>query len=1572
MALFNEKNIWKVIEAYSKENSLVLNQIDTFNDFIHFGLQEIIDQESEINFPNYKIKFGQISLSKPQLIEEDRSVKLIYPMDARTRDLNYDSAICCDITEIYIDDETKQNDIKEYKRIVIGRMPIMVKSTVCNLYNLSESEIIDKGECENDVGGYFIIKGNERVLAAQMRAVYNHVFVLRQKTTEKYKWIAETRSMSDETGHSVLIEAMIGNDDRTILFSLPYIKKPINAGIVLKALGYTNESDIVKIIGLNSDRANKYIRYILRDSFFCQTKEEALAYIGKFSLHVISADKQFDYAKQVIENEILPHLGVSAKPIEQACFLGKMLKKLITTHIGERSEDDRDNLANKRVDTAGMLMYDIFRNLFKKFVQFIKLKLEKRKQRPDIISIISGIKNISQGLHKCLATGNWGVQKNSSYVRSGVSQVLDRMTYCATLSHLRRVIIPMGKDGKNAAMRQIHSSSFGFICPCECFDPNTEILLWSGQLKKASEIKVGDYLINDNGDKTMVKSICSGINRMFEIKHLNKDFKDYTVTDNHILTLKATFHGKMFLNNHKFYVYSFDKKILDYVCNIFENENDAIIYQNQIIKDSIIDISIENYKNVNSSVKQTLKMFKSKCINWPYQKVDHDPFYIGELLRKENDKKREQLFNSFSISKDYLINSENVRRQILAGLIDNNGKIYISERTLKDIDFLICSLGFSFSIKKEKDFLEVILNFQDNYSEFQLVEKPINKFVGWQLNGNGRFVLSDFTVTHNTPEGQKIGVVLNYALMTKITKRISKVNVKNILEKCKTIIHANSMEINNISNKTVIFLNGGIVGFTNDPEDTIEEIKKFRNKGLIPNEVSISYDIVDDDINVFCDEGRFTRPLFTLNENKLNIPAENKYIWSDLIKKGYVTYVDPSEIENSVIAMNLDILQKQKNDFCEIHPSTMLGIMASMIPFPDHSQSPRNCYQCLWKEEKVLLSSGEFKRIADIVIGDIVITVDPVSLKTASTKVINHYVKSTNKKIVEVRTISERKVVCTVDHPIMTQSGWKEAGNLNLDDKIAILNNIDNEWLRCKGLLFSEFEKVTSLKGDFLFVPIKSVNQKPNVIIADITTESESHSFITGNLICVHNSSMGKQALGMPILSHNIRSDTLLHVLHYPQKPLVKTKVSDIFNINEMPSGINAIVAIACYSGFNQEDSVMLNLSSIQRGLFCLSSYHTIDCFEKKRDTYSFEEICVPPQNSDPSIKQGEFGYFRRKNANYSLLDENGIIRQRERFENGKWVGAATVVKKGDVLVGKIIVSGNKISQDNKIDASLVVQPGEEGIIDRVFSTITPNGYRLVKIVIRVTREPTLGDKLASRSAQKGTIGMVYRQEDMPFSLSSHITPDIVINPLCIPSRMTINQLIETALGKECAVFGNFADCTPFTENSVNAADKLVDRLSENITKYGFQSQGWETMCNGMTGEMMKSRIFMGPTYYQRLKHMVADKMHARAQGHVTMLTRQPTEGRSKDGGLRFGEMERDCMIGHGNSAILRERLFQVSDPFQVSVCDICGNITEKVNYCQKCKKQSVSICNIPYASKLLYQELTAMGIKASLTPDKY
>lgn len=931
-----EKYIWKVLEAYFRDNSIVKAQLDSFNDFVQFGIQRIVDQESTITVnikkgQVYTVKFGEITIAPPQVIEEDRDLHYSYPADARRRNLTYDSAIYCDLTETFHNEGEKTTTFSPKQ--VIGRLPVMLGSSICNLSKLSASKRIEAGECPNDPGGYFIISGYERTIVASIRGNYNQVIVLKKDNGH----VAEVRSMSNETGHSVLIKAMINSSGRPIEFSLPCIEKPIPAGIVFKALGYTNMSDIVKLIDIEHPNAKKLMNYIERDSYFCQTQKEALEFIGKYAMHTIPSERETAYAKQVVETELFPHLGITGTNKEQACFLAHLLHKLLATHLGLRSVDDRDNYANKRIEVAGVLLAEIFRNLFKKYIIFIKTQLEKRKQCPDVKTVTSRIKSITKGIHQCMSTGNWSVQKNASYVKAGVSQILDRMTYLSSISHLRRIIMHIAKEGKNVAIRQLHASQYGYICPSE------------------------------------------------------------------------------------------------------------------------------------------------------------------------------------------------------------------------------------------------------------------------------------------TPEGHRVGVVLNFALLATVSNNIPAIMIRNAIDECKNISFIEDIELTQVCGKTRVMLNSVIIGYSEEPHEFIVEFKELRTRRIIPSEVSITYDLVDNDIKIYCDEGRVIRPLFTLTDNKLNITAQEEYNWRTLLNENKIQYVDASEIENSVIAMTPKMLTKQYNDFCEIHPVCMLGVIAMCTPFSDHSQSPRNTYQA----------------------------------------------------------------------------------------------------------------------------------------------------------------SMGKQAIGVPSLGYNIRTDTMLHVLHYAQKPLVTTKTSDILGINDMPSGLVAIVAIMPMYGYNQEDSIILNQGAIDRGLFHLTTYRTISECEKKRDTYSYEKIGLPPRNSD-GIKEGQPGYFKRKNGNYSLLDENGIVKTRTH------TGSAISVKKGDVIIGKMIITGNKAGEETCVDASKIIQVGEEGIIDRVHVNITPNGYKLVKVVIRKMKVPTLGDKLASRSAQKGTIVMIYPEVDMPFTVKDSIRPDIIINPLCVvgDTQITINDRKTTTIDK--------------------------------------------------------------------------------------------------------------------------------------------------------------------------------------------
>ncbi len=641
-----------------------------------------------------------------------------------------------------------------------------------------------------------------------------------------------------------------------------------------------------------------------------------------------------------------------------------------------------------------------------------------------------------------------------------------------------------------------------------------------------------------------------------------------------------------------------------------------------------------------------------------------------------------------------------------------------------------------------------------------------------------------------TPEGQAIGLVKNLSNSSEITHQIKSDVVKYLLNKDIILIKdIDIFDYDKIKN-TKIFINGVWYGYTQNYKNIINKLKIHRKKCIIHIHTSIYMDYKNNVLQIYTDRGRCIRPLFKVVKNKIlydkNIEDKLKnkiYKWNDLLididgKKSIIEYIDIHEINNQIIANDLQDLKKNKYTYCEISPSLILGLLASCIPFANHNQAPRNTYQ----------------------------------------------------------------------------------------------------------------------------------------------------------------SAMGKQAIGINTTNFNNRYDTFSHILHYPQKSIVNTKYMNYFNMEKLPNGINVVVAIATYTGYNQEDSVLINKGAIERGLFNSTYYRTYKEEENKNQlTGEEDKFCKPDLDNT----------LFPKNNNYDKLESDGFIKKD------------TYIDDNDIIIGKIIPIKNN---DYKYkDTSICIKNNESGYIDKNYIDTNGSGFKFCKVRIRSIKLPEIGDKFSSRHGQKGTVGMVLEQCDMPFTKDG-ITPDIIINPHAIPSRMTVAQLLECLLGKTCSLSGYNGDSTAFNEKNTNNISKILENL-------GFEGKCNEVLYNGINGEQIHTSIFMGPTYYQRLKHMSSDKIHSRASGPVVSMTRQPSEGRSSYGGLRFGEMERDCMISHGATNFLQERFMKVSDKFQCYICNkcnmICVHIPGNDEYkCQHCNNYlNFTKINIPYSCKLLFQELQSMSI---------
>jgi len=1102
---------FKLIKQFYDQTNFVSHQIDTYNDFITRGMQAIVAREQPVEVNGVRVEFHHVFVDKPKFIKKTRdrvvntsiagncvattddaaqirdNLKInytnytntpLYPNEARNRNINYDGTIYASLTVTNL--ETKRKT--EHHQISIGKIPVMLRSNVCRL---SENNKEANQECANDFGGYFIIKGKDRVLIGQLRRAYNKVYVDRTPE-DKYGYMAEMRSMNEQ-GNSILVQLKINTITKELFFSLPYIKAKslLPAGLVFKALGI-GEDDMIKMTRVTDATV---LETLVQQHRLEVTSEEAIESIAN---DISDEVKDCAYVRDILQKELFYHVG-RLTPEKSGLHLGYIIKKMVDTVNRNKVTDDKDNLANKRIDGTSSLMAFLFQILFKQFVKTLSNQMESKKN-PDPIVIIKDIKIISNVMNQAFMTGSWNTQKSSLYTRVGVSQVLSMQNYGAKISHLRRIMLPVGKKGKIPSARQLHASHFSFICPYE------------------------------------------------------------------------------------------------------------------------------------------------------------------------------------------------------------------------------------------------------------------------------------------TPEGDTVGLVSNLALSAQISVHVCPKLTTEVIMKMNTFR-------TDMNGNIAVLVNGYIVGTCDKSLQFVKEFNAYRLSDVIDNNVSIVRLIDENEVHIWTDEGRILRPLFALGPRNTILYKKNPdKNWNEHVKDGSIVFREVWELEQAVVAMTEDDLEKNRCDYLEICPaSTMMGVMAAVIPLSNHSQSPRNAYQA----------------------------------------------------------------------------------------------------------------------------------------------------------------SMGKQAIGIPSTAYQQRYDTTLQVLNTPQKPLTKNEMVNVLHFDDMSHGANPIVAIMTYSGFNQEDSIILNKGSLDRGLFMSTTYKTIVEEEKKKGNSDFENICLP-----------KFQY-RNRNYDYTHLNEDGLVWKRNIF-----------LKKGTVIIGRTTKKmikkedGSRVSEIS--DTSIVIKHGEEGYLDKVLNTLNNEGIRVIKVRIRIPRTPEIGDKFASSTAQKGTCGMIFPEEDMPFDKDG-VKPDLIINPHAIPSRMTINMLIEMCFNLVGCKLGTQMDATPFKHRNIE--QELLDWAKRaGIDTYT------STMMDGRTGEMIPSKIFLAPCFYQRLKHMVADKIHARVAGPLDTLTHQPVAGRSRDGGLRFGEMEKDCMLSHGSSRILKECLFDKSDKYAIPVCKKCGNVPDKRDFCQVCQESKIEMKNMPFATKLFYQELIGMGLKLKIS----
>ena len=707
----------------------------------------------------------------------------------------------------------------------------------------------------------------------------------------------------------------------------------------------------------------------------------------------------------------------------------------------------------------------------------------------------------------------------------------------------------------------------------------------------------------------------------------------------------------------------------------------------------------------------------------------------------------------------------------------------------------------------------------------------------------------------DTPDGGNIGLHKHMAISTFVTSGSSAVPMIKWLRAKTTMRILQECNSKLLGNSTKIFVNGIWIGVIDNPIETISTIKMFRRNGLIPAFTSISFNYESNEIFIYTDSGRLSRPIYYIDSKTKKISYDrpeiielinsNKYTWEQAVSgfhekavekfnikrniiydinelypdlktiesietnfekdKSAIEYIDTSEEDGLLIATSKEDLKKSKYyTHVEILPSLILGIMGNLIIYPENNPLPRNSFSC----------------------------------------------------------------------------------------------------------------------------------------------------------------GQSKQAVSVYHTNYQNRIDKMGVILNSGQIPILKSKYLDYINNEEMPYGVNAIVAIMSYTGYNVEDAILINAGSVARGIFRTTYYSMYEAREES------SKISGNMTNSYFADVQSKNATGLKPGYDYSYLDKHGLIKED------------TPLNDKTVVIGK--VTSNSMDSEVVIDSSVFPKKGQLGYVDKSFITEGEEGTRIAKVRIREERIPAIGDKMASRAGQKGTLGLIIPEEDMPFT-SDGVRPDLIINPHALPSRMTIGQLVESLFGKACVTYGGFGDCTAFETKGPNT--KVYGAMLVNA---GFHSSGNQVLYNGMTGDQIYSDIYIGPTYYMRLKHMVKDKINYRARGPNTMLTRQPVQGRANDGGLRIGEMERDGVLAHGASAFLNESFMVRGDEYYMAVCNKTGcvaiynptlnlflspfsdgpirfntSLDGKLNI-QNVSKfgRDFSVVRVPYALKLLMQELQTMNIQ--------
>jgi DNA-directed RNA polymerase II subunit RPB2 len=1596
----DKENIsWKLIDKYfiDNPNNLVAHHLESYNDFFKNGIQKVFRENNPIRFIEREDETSNLSdkrnecllylgdkdgskiyFGKP-IIYDDNYSHYMYPNDARLRNMTYGITIHYNVIVdfiYYIGDEKKEHQIT-LNKIYLGRFPIMLQSDLCILQSLDKNVRFNMGECRNDYGGYFIIDGKEKVLISQEKFADNMLYIRTNKQDDNYSHSAEIRSVSEDTSKPIrttavkIVAPSPSYSNNQIVVAIPNVKKHVPLFILMRALGITSDKEIIKTCLLDIEKNKDYVDLFIpsvhdANKFFNQ--QTALEYIAELTKRGTVSG-----VIEILSDYFLPHIG-ELNFLDKAFFVGYMVFRLLKVYTKEEKPTDRDNFCFKRVELSGSLIYDLFREYYliqkkdisrkideeyyyhkgeykddetlsRKDKKQIKDKVkevgEDNKYRDNFISLIESNfkkffkdKIVEQGFKKAFK-GNWGSEAHTK--RLGAVQDLNRLSWNTYISHLRKINLPLDASAKVVGPRLLNSSQWGIIDPIDTPD--------GGNIGLHKHLAISTYVTSGFSAYPIIKWLRT--NTPMKII-LECSYEQLAVSSK--IIINGNWIGvidKPIATSPKelglvelLKLYRRNGIIPTYTSISFNYEHNEVYIYTDGGRLTRPIYYIEDEK-VSFERKEIVDLFNNGKITWQQ---------IVSGFKEKSDEhfsiKNNHLYDLIELYPDIGKDQENILNNLLkyksvVDYIDTSEE----ESSLIAID--------TDEMKKNKWYtnMEIDPSLMLGVMGNQIIYPENNPVTRNSFScGQSKQAVSVYHSNHQM-RIDKMGVILNYGQIPLIKSRyLEYINNEQQPYGVNAIVAIMSYTGYNVED--AILINEGSVhrGIFRTTYYSMYESREESSKITGTTSSKFANIAKNNVIKVkkdydysFLDEHGLVKENTELTDKtiligKINSNMENKDVWIDdsvKTKKGQLGYVDKSFITHGEEGFNI----------------AKVRVREERIPAIGDKMA------CALPTQQVLTDKG-WVEIKDIDIHTHKIATLDKNGNMSYEYPINKFEYDHNGKMYYVKN-KQVEVVCTLNHKLYVKRREKNKGDK--DYELIEAEKVIGKMVRFQKSMKNVYADVEWINlGDKKY-KMDDWLQLLGMFIADGSTNSGAVyiSALKTRKIAFNTSMFTK--LGLIYKYDNINDKFSILKGQYPEIYEVLDKLS-VGALNKyLPDYIWTL---------SQRQCIIL-LDALMEG-----DGHTY------ADGFSRYGTISPRLANDICRLAVHCGWSGITKIAAEPGDNKHVIRgsgkNKDKFHS--------IESKNTYYKISIIRKQNQPYINKKVNDS-----NEEKLIDyegKVYCIEMSSSH------LYYMRENIFAPSMLignSRAGQKGTLGLIIPEDDMPFTQDG-LRPDLIINPHAIPSRMTIGQIIESLFGIVCTSYGAFGDCTAFQVKGTN-----YSTYAPLLVRAGFNSTGNQVMYNGMTGEQLASDIYIGPTYYMRLKHMVKDKINFRARGPNTSLTRQPVQGRANDGGLRIGEMERDGVLAHGMSYFLNESFLVRGDEYYLAVCNKTGAIAiynEAKNLflspyadgpihfsanpdgSQNIKNlskygRSFSILRIPYAFKLLIQELLVMNVQMRIITDE-